>query len=273
MTVAALTAAGCRRKPAAPSAEYEKGRTLYQQLYATRLDDAYGDPQMDVAVAHLKQVEPDSADAQAATELLATIERGRAELARTRAEREKIFGAAAQQAAKPVAIDPQAVLARAQPDAGSALDPTGTGASIAELNQENGGCLVADQPFREQGTGKTGTIYKLSPYAACRDKLPGFVGQAVMVVEGRIYRRVPASEAKRTEAPDAGVAAAADAGARAAAPRQASPIPPNAHLVRVDPDGTQHYETTPVMPGAPQPGATPPPSPDPLPDATPRPQQ
>jgi hypothetical protein len=149
-------------------------------------------------------------------------------------------------------------------------DPTGTGASISELNQRYGGCLVSDQGFREQGTGKSGTVYKLAPYSGCRDKLPGFVGQAVMVIDGVIYRRIPLSEAQ-APTPDAGPRAVPDGGTgqRTAAPEPA--IPPGARLVGVDPDGTRHYETPSVYPGAPLPGAVPPRNPDALPDSTPPP--
>ena len=291
IAAALCVAASCRRKPAEPSPDYEKASGLYQQLYATELDDAYADPKMDVVVAHLKHVDPSSADADAAADLLGTIDRGRAGLSKQRAEEAKLEASTALALKQPT-INPTTVLNANEPqDAGAAADPTGEGASIADLNQQSGGCLVADQPFREEGTGKTGTVYKLSVYSACHDKLPGFVGQAVMVIDGKIYRRVPVADT-RQETTDAGASGAGtaagaaqggaagtggavDAGTAAAAPRpaQGAPIPANARLVRIDPDGTQHYETTSPaqMPGAPQPGAQPPQSPDALPNSTPPP--
>ncbi len=219
LLVALCLVAGCRRRSTGPSQDYESAATLYQQLYVTLLDDAYGDARMDEVVAGLKRVDPRSVDAQAAGDLLGTIDRGRAELAKQRAERAKRTEGVT--APKPVQIDPSAVLAMSRGALGVEADPTGTGASISELNQRYGGCLVSDQGFREQGTGKSGTVYKLAPYSGCRDKLPGF--------------------------------------------------PPGARLVGVDPDGTRHYETPSVYPGAPLPGAVPPRNPDALPDSTPPP--
>jgi hypothetical protein len=271
LLVALCLVAGCRRRSTGPSQDYESAATLYQQLYVTLLDDAYGDARMDEVVAGLKRVDPRSVDAQAAGDLLGTIERGRAELAKQRAERAKRTEGVT--APKPVQIDPSAVLAMSRVDARVEADPTGTGASIAELNKQYGGCLVSDQSFREQGTGKSGTVYKLAPYSACRDKLPGFVGQAVMVIDGVIYRRIPLSEAQLAPTPDAGPTAAPD---RGTGPRSAAPEPPTpagSRLVRIDPDGTRHYETAvPLFPGAPMPGAVPPArNPDALPDSTPHP--
>jgi hypothetical protein len=270
LLVALCLVAGCRRRSTGPSQDYETAATLYQQLYVTLLDDAYGDARMDEVVAGLKRVDPGSIDLQAARDLLGTIDRGRAELAKQRAERAKRTEGVT--VPKPVQIDPSAVLAMSRGARGVEADPTGTGASISELNQRYGGCLVSDQGFREQGTGKAGTVYKLAPYSACRDKLPGFVGQAVMVIDGLIYRRIPLSEAEPAPTPDAGPRAVPDGGMgpRTAAPEPA--IPPGARLVGVDPDGTRHYATPPVYPGAPLPGAVPPPrNPDSLPDSTPPP--
>lgn len=270
LLAASCAVGGCRRRSTQPSPEYERAAGLYQQLYATKLDDAYGDPRMDAVVADLKKVDARSADADAAQALLGTIERGRAELARQKQDSDKL--AAQLSAPQPVAIDPSAVLAAARKDAGDEVDPTGTGAAIADLNQQYGGCLVADQRFHEEGTGKAGRIYKLAPYTACREKLPGFVGQAVMVVDGFIYRRIPLSE---TEPPDAGAQAAQDGGTpgpggQAQARPQPQPvIPPDAKLTRIDPDGTRHYETTTTLPPG-TPPAAPPPAVNPD-DVTPRP--
>jgi hypothetical protein len=271
LLVALCLVAGCRRRSTGPSQDYETAATLYQQLYVTLLDDAYGDARMDEVVAGLKRVDPASVDAPAAGDLLGTIERGRAELAKQRAERAKRTEGVT--APKPVQIDPSAVLAMSRGAPAMEADPTGTGASISELNRRYGGCLVSDQSFREQVTGKSGTVYTLAPYSACREKLPGFVGQAVMVIDGLIYRRIPLAEAQLTPTPDAGRAAVPDGGA---GPRSAAPEPPTpsgSRLVRIDPDGTRHYETiAPVFPGGPMPGAVPPPrSPDALPDSTPQP--
>lgn len=261
LLAASCALGACRRRSTQPSPEYERAAGLYQQLYATKLDDAYGDPRMDAVVADLQKVDARSADADAARSLLGTIERGRAELARQRQESEKV--AAQLRAPPPVAIDPAAVLAAVRKDAGLEVDPTGTGAAIADLNQQYGGCLVADQKFHEEGTGKAGRIYKLAPFSGCREKLPGFIDQAVMVVDGFIYRRIPLAETQQAEAGGA-ADGGADGGPRAPAPAAAArpqpqpQIPPDAKLVKIDPDGTRHYETTTTLPPGAPPAAPPP---------------
>ncbi|GAC1339672.1 MAG: hypothetical protein NVSMB23_08990 [Myxococcales bacterium] len=267
--------AGCRRTPPQPSPDYERAAVLYQQLYATKLDDAYGDPRMDEVVAGLRRVDPRSADARAARDMLSTIDRGREEFAQAAERRRQREEVSAAELKKSSNIDPQAILAAHEvPDAGAAQDPTGEGASIADLNRATGGCLVSYQPFREEGTGKVGELYKLAPSQPCRDKLPGFLGLAAMVVDGRIYRRIPEPPPAQ-RAPDGGAdARAADAGSPApktgAAPRPLD----GAQLLSTDPDGSRRYR---YIPGGPtgDPAASAPgvaaAASDALPDATPHP--
>ena len=47
-----------------------------------------------------------------------------------------------------------------------------------------------NEPFNEQGTGKTGTVYRVAASEGCRSKLPGMAGQAILVADGKIYRRI-----------------------------------------------------------------------------------
>lgn len=216
----ALALAGCRRTTG-PDESYQQAAALYQQLYSTQLDDAYGDPRMDEVVTLLHKVDPRSVDAQPAEAMLGTIQRGREELARQHAEREKMAAAAAQSATNSAGrIDPEQVLAAATVDAGQPQDPFGPGGSVAELNKQSGGCLQDSEPFNEQGTGVTGTVYRMSPTEPCKAKLPGLVGQIVLVVNGKIYRRLADP---RPPAP----AAAATAPAKAP-PAKAAPKPPAA---------------------------------------------
>jgi hypothetical protein len=183
-----IALAGCRSS--SPDPNFQQANALYQQLYATQLDDAYGDPKMDEVVALLRKVNRRSMDADRADAMLRLIERGREELAKQLAEREKMAAAAAQSiASSQVNIDPSKVLAASEPDAGPAVDPFGPGASVAELNAHSGGCLVDSEPFTEQGTGVAGTVYRVAPSETCRGKLPGLTGQIVLVVNGKIYRR------------------------------------------------------------------------------------
>ena len=124
----------CRRAPAGPDPNYEQASKLYQQLYASELDDAYGDPQMDRVVAFLKKVDSSSADADAARAMLGAIQNGREVLAKQRADREKMAAAAAASAATAVVnIDPSAVIAASAPvDAGPPQDPYGLGKQCEE---------------------------------------------------------------------------------------------------------------------------------------------
>jgi hypothetical protein len=218
---ALMIALACSRYSGRPDQNFAKARELYDQLYASELDDAYGDPKMDEVVALLANVHKRSIDAPSAVALLHTIEHGREELAKARAEREKFQQAAEEIGSGSSSIDPTRVLER--PDAGPPPDPFGPGASVGEINKDFGGCLVAGEPFRENVTNKSGTLYRLSSNATCKEKLPGFVGQIVMVSDGRVYRRIPESELPRPAAasagtPDGGVAASKDAGVAAPKP-------------------------------------------------------
>jgi len=215
----------CARYSGPPDANFAKARDLYQHLYGSELDEAYGDARMDEVVALLGKVHKRSVDAPSAQALLRVIEHGREELAKANAEREKLREATARDiAAARNTIDPSRVLA--QPDAGPEQDPFGPGASIAEINKDSGGCLVAGEEFKENGTNRSGKLYRLASNSACKQKLPGFVGQIVMITDGRIYRRMSESELPRPAAaraastPDAGVTAMRDA--RAAPGREAA---------------------------------------------------
>ena len=248
--VCVVVLAACRRGPSGPDDNYEQASRLYQRLYASQLDDAYGDPQMDQVVALLNKVDPNSVDAPAAQTMLHAITNGRAELAKQRAAREKMAAAAAASANAAMAapsIDPAAYLAASAPDAGPPQDPFGAGALVSDINAQTGGCLTDYEPFNENGTGVTGTIYRVVASDSCTGKLPGFVGQAVLVVNGRIYRRIPDPNPPKppqpATPPDAGPAPKAAPAAQKQAPADA---------------GEPEYRM--VVPGMPEPGATPPPA-------------
>ena len=249
---AALSAAGCRRATGRPDANYQKASRLYQQLYVSQLDDAYGDPKMEEVVGLLHQVDPASQDGEAATAMIGAIQHGREELAKARAAREKMSAAAqAAAAAPPVNIDPRKILAEGAPDAGPPQDPYGPGALIADINANSGACLGSYEPFTEQVTNVTGTVYRLVPGPTCATRLPGLAGQAVLVVNGRIYRRMtdpnPPGAPPAPPAPDAG--SPPDAAAPAAPARPPAPAPAAA-----PPDAGEPVY---LYPGQPQPGAAP----------------
>jgi hypothetical protein len=232
--------AACARYSGPADPNFAKARDLYQQLYASELDEAYGHPQMDQVVSLLQNVNKRSVDSPSAQALLHAIEHGREELAKVHANREKLRKAAAEVVAAPSNIDPSRVLE--QPDAGPPQDPYGPAASVAQINKDTGGCLVAGEAFHEGGTNRSGTLYRLAPNPVCRDRLPGFVGQAVMVSDGKIYRRILDSQVPRPPPPASG---APDGGlTRAATTSRAAAAGANA--------GVQEYL---VVPGGPLPPA------------------
>ena len=242
IAILCLALSACRRAPSGPDPNYEQASKLYQQLYVSQLDDAYGDPQMDKVVSLLKKVDGSSADADAAQAMLHAIEAGRERLAKERADREKMAAAAAASATSPqVNIDPSAFLAAsaAAIDAGAPQDPYGSGALVSDINAQSGGCLTDYEPFNEQGTGVSGTVYRVVPTSNCAGKLPGFVGQAVLVVGGRVYRRIQDPNPPKAEAP----AARPDAGQPQ---QQARARPPSG-------DAGAPSEFYIVVPGGPQP--------------------
>ncbi len=237
-------AAGACHRTTGPDENYQRASALYQQLYASQLDDAYGDPRMDEVVSLLRKVDGRSVDAQSAQTMLGAIQRGREALAKERTEREKLTAAPAPAAR--TSIDPEQVLAANDAGTAAEQDPYGPGASIADLNTQTGGCLVDNEPFNEQGTGKTGTVYRVAASEGCRSKLPGMAGQAILVADGKIYRRI--ADPRPPEAPRP--AAAPDAGAPAAAAR------PRSAPAAAQDAGEPEYRI--VIPGAPEPGAAPP---------------
>ena len=256
---AALSAAGCRRGPGPPDANYQKASRIYQQLYVSQLDDAYGDPKMDEVVALLQKVDSGSQDAEAAKGMIGAIQHGREELVKSRAAREKMAAAAQVAASAPsVEIDPRKILAANAanaPDAGLAQDPYGPGALVADINASNGGCLSSYEPFTEQGTKVTGTVYRLAPGPGCATRLPGLAGQAVLVVSGRIYRRM--TDPNPPGAPPAPAPAPAGPSAGAGAtPAAAARIPGSPPAAAPADAGEPVY----FYPGQPRPGATPPPA-------------
>jgi len=236
-----LALAACRRSTG-PDENYQRAYALYSQLYATQLDDAYGDAKMDEVVALLRNVDSRSLDADAAQRLLGTIQRGKEQLSKERAEREKLTGSLQAAPIPTSSIDPSKFLAASEPDAGQPDDPFAPGAPVSELNKQSGGCLVDNEPFNEQGTGVTGTVYRVAPSDTCKSKLPGLVGQVVLVVNGKIYRR---TADPRPPPPPAG---AADAGAAPAA--QAAAAKPAAKPDAGEPQYYIYVPGNPLPPGA-----------------------
>lgn len=227
----------CKSKTG-PSPHYDRGAALHQQLFVRLLDDAYLDPRMDEAARELKLVETTSLDYPNAVELLAQIDKGRKDAAAARDARARSYAEMEKGLKAPSGVFPSIPDSAppppppaAAPAAGPVVaDPFGPGALIADINKATGGCLVSSGPFREEGgaDAKQGLAYKLVETPACKDKLPGFVGQVVLSVEGKVYRRISSDAARveETKKADAGTPAPA-APTKAAAPAApAAPVPP-----------------------------------------------
>jgi hypothetical protein len=264
LTISLLVFAGCHARQTGPDANYEKGSRIYQRLYAQQLDDAYGDPKLDEAVSLLEKVDPRSIDAQSAKRMLASIDSGRAVLAKQRAQRDKMAAAAAAAIASQPQLDATKIIAASTPDAGP-VDPFGPGAAIADLNAGTGGCLVEGEPFREQQTNATGTVYRLAKSEQCAERLPGFVGQVVLVADGHIYRRIADPTLTKApvpppplQAPGAGPvpAEASTAAVDAGRPTPAAKAPALPPAADADAGETQMY-----IPGMPRPEGMSSPSP------------
>ena len=269
--LAVISTSGCQRPPPEPSPEYDKAWRIYANLYARQLDDAFGNPQMDDVVTLLKRVDPRSSDAEAAKTLLSRIDDGKKTLVKERAEAEKrkadikpspppasILQAAQQldirsvaPAEAPAAIDTDA----GTPDAGPASkDPFAQGAPIAELNRD--GCLMAGEPFSEgPGSKAMGQTYRLAPSSSCQSKLAGLQGQVILVVDGRIYRRVSEKDAKFIEDVAADRAKKNQGGAQKPAEQQpegqtAPYAPPKAPPPPLNPDTLPAGQLPPETPPA-----------------------
>jgi len=118
-----LVLGGCRWNTG-PDENYRQAAALYQQLYATELDDAYGDPKMEEVVALLHEVSARSATRSKHS--CCGHHRARARRAGEAARRTGEDGCRAAQSASTaqVNIDPEKVLA-APPDAGPPQDRSG----------------------------------------------------------------------------------------------------------------------------------------------------
>jgi hypothetical protein len=146
----------------------------------------------------------------------------------------------------------------ADADAG-VVDPYGPGASLAEINKDTGGCLVAGTSFREEGSGKTGATYQLAEDPVCRSRLPGFVHQTVLALGGRIYRRISTSEVKTEKVQPGAPQFLPDGGISPATPASAA-LPSNAGGATA-PSRSDATSTTSNV--AAEQNATPPPAPTP----------
>ncbi len=185
LCLAFLAAAGCRRGRG-DSPQFEQAFRRYTQLYADKLDDAYGDPAMAQVLALLRQVDPRSSRAAEAAELESKVEKGMKEFADREARLAAADKAAAAAPAWPAAREgPAPVAAPPVAAAGPAL-----GMTRDEFLGKFGGCFV-EKGLYEQGA-KHGEAYAMK--LACAARYPFLQGDLVVLLDGRVSRLVPLSD-------------------------------------------------------------------------------
>ncbi len=195
-----VTMAGCSRTPP-KSPEFEEAFTLYNQLYARSLDDAYGDPQMPRVADLLHQVDPRSAQGPEAKELLAKVENGMADY-RGRAQRLAAMAASADAPAEfkgfGTALPAPVGLPAPPPSSGPAL-----GMTRDEFTSRFGDCFDRKGDYA-QGD-KRGEAFAIR--ASCAERFPTFAQALVVLIDNRVTALVPTKEVTVVTV-DAGVAAA-----------------------------------------------------------------
>ena len=198
----ALGAAGCKKHK--PSPDYAEAVALYDRLYADKLEDAYIDPGMAQVEELLARVPADSRDQQAAAELMAKIQAGRARISAENDARQKTIADALKpvdfksgsegptfvQPATPPAPEPSPDAAVAAPDAG-ATQPL-TGMTAAEFQRRFSTCFALFKPLEVTGQGLC-DAYELKDMALCRERHPGFVSALVLTNAEKVVGIAPKS--------------------------------------------------------------------------------
>ncbi|MFL5350072.1 MAG: hypothetical protein ACJ8AT_35290 [Hyalangium sp.] len=194
----ALAPAACRKQSAAPSPEYDQAHQLFSKLYGQKLDEAYRDPQMDQVQALLAQVPPDSLDAQSAKELDQRIQNGKAKMEKARKEQEDAIASAHQVdsfPSTPYTPEPPATPkppSEAPKDAGTKDPGPGVGSPASELPAGYLGCFRSTKPINVLDHGLR-DAWEMSDAARCSQAYPSFVGQVVLVEEGKVLAVLPRS--------------------------------------------------------------------------------
>jgi len=202
-----LALVSCYRKPP-DSPQFEEAFTLYNQLYAKGLDDAYGEPQMARVADLLREVDPKSAQGLEAKDLLTKVERGMMEY-HARAERLAAMAASADLPAEfkgggiilPTSTAVPAPAAAAAPALGMTRD---------EFTARFGDCFDRKGDY-EQGD-KRGEAFAVRP--GCVERFPTFANALVVLIDNRVTQLIPTKEVK---------VLTVDAGE--AAPSEALPVP------------------------------------------------
>lgn len=206
LAVVLAVGSGCKKKQ--PSQEFTDASTQFAALYGEKLDEAYLDPAMDDIVSKLQRVPEDSTDTQAAKELLARIETGRAKLREQAAAREAAKAEALKTQVVPfnptntgttqtntqVEPPPQAATPDAGPNVAVAPRP---GMTLAEFDKAFGDCFDYGVTIFLEGAGQGAADSRtLKDLNRCKDRLPGYEGKMVLFQNGSVVNIVNKADIK-----------------------------------------------------------------------------
>jgi hypothetical protein len=198
----ALAPVACRKEPGPPSEAYNDARQSFNKLYGQKLDGAFTDPRMDEIEALLAEVPADSMDAQSAKELQQRIKEGRARVEQQRQEQEDAIAAA--QRADPfpsgtAAPEDEPTPAPEDPkDAGPSSEGPVEGSPSSELVSGYLGCFQRQpKPLTVMDRGPR-EAWEMADRARCNLTFPAFVGQLVIIEEGKVLTVLPKSAVRIT---------------------------------------------------------------------------
>ncbi|WP_224248252.1 hypothetical protein [Hyalangium gracile] len=199
----ALAPAGCRKDPGPPSPEYEQAHQRFSKLYGQKLDEAFLEPEMEEIEALLQQVPADSIDAPSAKELQQRIANGRAKMEQARKEREAAIAAAQEVPDLPPSTptaepEPEPAPAPAAPeDAGVVDSGPVVGSAASALSGGYLGCFQSIRPINVVGKGMR-DAWEMSDRARCSQVYPAFVGQVLLIEDGKVLAMLPKDSVRVT---------------------------------------------------------------------------
>jgi uncharacterized protein YktA (UPF0223 family) len=185
LLVLLFACAGCHRTPP-DSEDFQAAFELYNQLYAASLDDSYSDARMLRVVDLLNKVDPASAQAAEAKDLLEKVQKGIAE-AKARADRV----AADQKAADaPAKFTGGTTFETPKPPMPAAAAGPSLGMTRDEFTAKFGDCFERKGDY-EQGE-KRGEAFGL--VASCKERFPAFAESLVILVDNKVATLMPMTE-------------------------------------------------------------------------------
>lgn len=209
-----LALSACQKELGPKSPEYDEARQRFSKIYGQKLDEAFLEPEMDAIEALLQQVPPDSMDAQSANELQQRINNGRAKMERLRQEREAAMVSARQRDTVPPSAplpesDPTPPAPQATNDAGPPSSGPVVGSPASELVAGYLGCFQRSSSITVKDRGPREAWEISAGRARCSQVFPTFVGQVVLIEEGKVLTVLPKSSVQVTyQQVDAGPAPA-----------------------------------------------------------------